>query len=295
VALAVLSMAAPPARAAARPVVYSFAAGVAAESTSPGSNPPGANDWTCQPSPAHPYPVVLLHGTVFDMTLSWQALAPLLANAGWCVFALDYGGASSTNPVGGTTPVEQSAAQLSAFVGRVLSATHASRVDLVGHSQGGGVLPRYYISFLDGATKVHALVGLAPSNHGTDVGGIITLLSVVPGGPGLLFGVWCQACVQQFRGSAFLAKMATVADTAPGVAYTVISSRYDEVVTPFQSQFLVGPQVTNITLQDQCPLDFVDHIAVTYDHIALQDVVNALDPTHAGAAVCTPVLPLAGG
>jgi triacylglycerol esterase/lipase EstA (alpha/beta hydrolase family) len=232
---------------------------------------------------------------VFDMTLSWQALAPLLANAGWCVFALDYGGASPTNPVGGTTPIEQSAAQLSAFVSRVLMATHAPRVDLVGHSQGGGVLPRYYLSFLDGAAKVHALVGLAPSNHGTDVGGFITLLSLVPGGPGLAFGPWCQACVQQFRGSSFLAKMATVSDTVPGVTYTAIASRYDEVVTPFPTQFLDGPHVTNITLQDQCPLDFVEHIGIAYDHVALQDVVNALDPTHARPAACTLVLPVNGG
>jgi hypothetical protein len=36
--------------------------------------------------------------------------------------------------------------------------------------------------------------------------------------------------------------------------------------------------VTNITLQDQCPLDLSDHLAIVYDSAALQDVVNALGP-----------------
>ena len=36
-----------------------------------------------------------------------------------------------------------------------------------GHSQ-GGMMPRYYLKFLGGASKVDDLVGLAPSNHGTD-------------------------------------------------------------------------------------------------------------------------------
>jgi triacylglycerol esterase/lipase EstA (alpha/beta hydrolase family) len=239
--------------------------------------------------------VILIHGTVFDMTLTWQALSPLLSNAGWCVFALNYGGSSPSNPIQATNPVEQSAVTLSAFVDRVLAATGARQVDLVGHSQGGGVLPRYYLDFLGGAAKVHALIGLAPSNHGTDVSHVITLLDFVPGGSKAAFGPWCQACLEQFSGSALLAKLDAAGDTRPGVHYTVIASRDDEIVTPYQTQFLKGPAVTNITLQNQCRLDGTDHVAITYDHVALQDVVNALDPRHAHPAACTPVLPLVGG
>ena len=33
------------------------------------------------------------------------------------------------------------------------------------------MMPRYYLKFLGGAAKVHTLVGLAPSNHGTDLDG----------------------------------------------------------------------------------------------------------------------------
>ena len=58
---------------------------------------------------------------------------------------------------------------------------------------------------------------------------------------------------------------------------------------------LSGTKVTNITLQDQCGVDFVDHAGLLYDAIVLHDVVNALDPAHATPPVCSPVLPAPGG
>jgi triacylglycerol esterase/lipase EstA (alpha/beta hydrolase family) len=47
----------------ALPVTYSFAAGFAAGFATPTTPPPGANDFGCTPSSAHPYPVILVHGT----------------------------------------------------------------------------------------------------------------------------------------------------------------------------------------------------------------------------------------
>ena len=73
-------------------------------------------------------------------------------------------------------------------------------------------------------------------------------------------------------------------DTQAGVTYTVIATRYDEVVTPYPHQFLKagpGAKVRNITLQDVCPLDLSEHISIAYDSNALQLVLNALDPAHA--------------
>jgi triacylglycerol esterase/lipase EstA (alpha/beta hydrolase family) len=274
------------------PVPYNFGAGVTAELVSPGSAPPGSNDWACRPSSAHPYPVILVHGTFGDMTDSWQALSPLLANNGYCVYALDYGGAPG-NPIQATGPIETSAAQLSQFVDRVLSATHASKVDVVGHSQ-GGMMPRYYLKFLGGAPKVHTLVGLAPSNHGTNLFGLVDLLGAFPSGSQFDSSL-CEACTQQTAGSPFLANLNAGGDTVAGVNYTVIETRYDEVVTPYTSAFLSGRKVTNITLQDQCPIDLADHLAVIYDSIALRDVLNALDPAHAVPPSCVPVLPVLGG
>jgi triacylglycerol esterase/lipase EstA (alpha/beta hydrolase family) len=49
--------------------------------------------------------------------------------------------------------MENSAAQLSDFVDKVLLATNSTKVDLVGHSQ-GSLMPRYYLKFLGGQNKV---------------------------------------------------------------------------------------------------------------------------------------------
>ena len=126
--------------------------------------------------------MVLVHGTFADMSDSWQALSPLLRNHGYCVFALNYGAHGGSDALGvyATGDIADSAAQLSAFVDRVLAATGAGRVDLVGHSQ-GGMMPRYYLKYLGGAAKVRTLVGLAPSNHGTTLNGLFTLGGLLAG------------------------------------------------------------------------------------------------------------------
>jgi triacylglycerol esterase/lipase EstA (alpha/beta hydrolase family) len=278
---------------AALTVLYNGIAGYAHVSST--ASPPGANNWSCKPSAAHPRPVVLVHGTFADMSDSWQALSPLLYNNGYCVFALNYGSYAFSGLLGiyGTGNIAQSAQQLSSFINRVLAATGSSQVDLVGHSQ-GGMMPRYYLRFLGGATKVHTLIGLAPSNHGTTVDGLFTLAGFFPGANAFL-GVLCPACEEQSAGSAFLTNLNAGGDTVPGVSYTVIESANDEVVTPYTSAFLSGSGVTNILLQSQCSLDQGEHLSMPYDHIADGDVLNALDPAHAVTPACTPVLPVIGG
>jgi triacylglycerol esterase/lipase EstA (alpha/beta hydrolase family) len=274
------------------PVIYNGVLGYA--QASPNASPPGANDWSCQPSAAHPRPVILVHGTFADMSNSWQALSPLLHNHGYCVFALNYGSHNGSGAIGvyGVGDIAQSAGQLSDFVDRVLAATGAAKADLVGHSQ-GGMMPRYYLKNLGGAAEVHTLVGLSPSNHGTTVDGLFTLGSYFPGANSF-FGN-CPACGQQEAGSEFITQLNSGGETVPGVDYTVIQTRYDEVVTPYASAFLSGPDVTNILLQHQCLLDLGEHLSMPYDHIADRDVLNALDPAHAVSPICTPILPVAGG
>jgi triacylglycerol lipase len=205
------------------------------------------------------------------MDKNWSTPSPHLKSAGYCVFALNYG---ETNGVYATSPVADSAQQLAPFVDKVRSATGAKKVDLVGHSQ-GGMMPRYYMGFLGGAKNVHQLIGIAPSNHGTE-GVIVPQPGAVPD-PNYT-GVGCAACADQQAGSAFMQKLNSIGDTVAGPSYTVISTVHDEVVIPYNSQFLSGParQVTNITIQDKCPADAIEHDQTPNDPVVHQIVAHAL-------------------
>lgn len=245
----------------------------------------GWNNYSCKPSTAHPRPVVLVHGTLGNSVDNWLGLAPYLKNRGYCVFSLDYGQLPGVPFFHGLGPVDKSAEQLKTFVDKVLTATGATETDLVGHSQ-GGMMPRYYVKFLGGAAKVKALVGIAPSNHGTDLGGLTHLLPYFPGAGDLLTTA-TPALADQIAYSAFLAKLNAGGDTVPGVSYTVLATKYDEVVTPYRSQFLSGSGVRNVLLQDLCPLDLSEHVSIgLFSRIAFHEVANALDPARATPTTC---------
>ncbi len=245
----------------------------------------GWNDYSCKPSAAHPRPVILVHGTFANSVDNWLGLAPYLQTRGYCVYSLDYGQLPGVPLIHGLGPIEKSAEQLQAFVDKVLTATGASETDLVGHSQ-GGMMPRYYLKFLGGAAKVHSLVGIAPSNHGTTLSGLTKLLPYFPGAEDLL-STATPAVAQEIAGSDFLTKLNAGGDTVPGVHYTVIATKYDEVVTPYRSQFLDGPDVKNVLIQDLCRLDLSEHALLGLtDRIAFHEVTNALDPAHATPTTC---------
>ncbi|MGW1468790.1 esterase/lipase family protein [Streptomyces sp. NPDC002308] len=258
-------------------------AGTAAATTS------GWNDYSCKPSAAHPRPVVLVHGTFGNSVDNWIVLAPYLVARGYCVFSLDYGQLPGVPVFNGLGPIDQSAAQLRTFVDKVLTATGASKADLVGHSQ-GGMMPNYYLKFLGGAAKVNALVALAPDNHGTTLLGLTKLLPYFPGAESLLNSA-TPGLADQVAGSPFVTKLNSLPDTVAGVKYTVISTQYDEVVTPYRTQYLSGANVRNVLLQDLCAVDVSEHVLIgTTDKIAFHEVANALDPAHATTTDCTSAL-----
>ncbi|MBZ4322420.1 esterase/lipase family protein [Streptomyces huiliensis] len=262
------------------------AAAPAAADAGAGKVSRGWNDFSCKPSSEHPRPVVLIHGTLGNSVDNWLFLAPYLKNRGYCVFSLDYGQLPGVPVFNGLGPVEKSSAQLSAYVDRVREATGAPKVDLVGHSQGGGVMPRYYLNFLDGAGKVNSLTALAPSNHGTTLSGLTKLMDLIPGARQAIHGL-TPGLTDQAVGSEFIKKLNSRPDTVPGVSYTVIATKYDEVVTPYQTAYLSGPNVRNILLQDRCAVDLSEHLAIgTIDRVAFKEVANALDPSHASPATC---------
>ncbi|SCK52785.1 triacylglycerol lipase [Streptomyces sp. WMMB 322] len=246
----------------------------------------GWNDYECKPSEKHPRPVVLVHGTGGNKIDNWLGLAPYLKKRGYCVFSLDYGQYNGIPLLHGLGPIEDSAAQLDTFVDKVLDATGTGKVDIVGHSQ-GGMMPRYYMKFLDGAEKVNALVGIAPSNHGTTLSGLTGLVDLIPGLGDAVDGL-APSLMQQKKGSDFINRLNEGGDTLPGVKYTVIATKYDQIVTPYKSQFLEGPDVNNVTLQDLCPADISEHLAVgLFDRLAFHETANALDPANAEPTTCT--------
>jgi triacylglycerol esterase/lipase EstA (alpha/beta hydrolase family) len=260
-----------------------------------GAAPAGANA-RCTPSAAHPYPVILTEGTFASMYNSFGAISPDLVDNGYCVYAFNYG---QTIPLSGfyaMGDVGASAAQLSTEVNKVLTETGASRVDIVGWSQ-GGMMPRYYINNLGGASKVNMLVGFAPSNYGTNLDGVVNLVSDF-GALGVataLLSVTCTACAEQIQGSSFLASL-NRAPTVASVKYVVIETAGDDVVTPYTNAFLPSAaNVQDVTLQSQCPQDHSDHISIPYDSNALQDMINALGPDSPGfQPSCASVGPIIG-
>jgi triacylglycerol esterase/lipase EstA (alpha/beta hydrolase family) len=272
--------------AAALTVPAATATATAAADSAPTS---GWNDFSCKPSAAHPRPVILVHGTLGNSVDNWLSLAPYLESRGYCVYSLDYGQLAGVPVFHGLGPIDASAQQLSAYVDRVLAATGAAKADLVGHSQ-GGMMPRYYLKFLGGAAKVNALVGIAPDNHGATLSGLTNLLPYFPGASDLIKAT-TPGLADQIPGSDFLTKLNAGGDTVPGVHYTVIATKYDEVATPWQSQYLSGSDVHNVLLQDLCPVDLSEHVVIgLFDRIAFHEVANALDPAHATATTCASAL-----
>ncbi|HZQ86163.1 MAG TPA: alpha/beta fold hydrolase [Acidimicrobiales bacterium] len=255
-------------------------------STYTDQSPPGANDWSCKPTTAHPRPLVLVHGLGATAAENWNYLSPILEADGYCVYALTYGVDSRYPYMGGVIAMEQSSHELDAFVHRVLTATGAAQVDLVGHSE-GTVMPQYWLWKLGGAPLVHEYVALTPLYDGTTFNGIASLESYDQGGAFAQFASgYCGSCLEFIKGSPFLTDLYRNGVAAPGVHYTTIMTTHDELVTPYTSGNLDSPQATNIVIQNVCPNDLSEHGALAFDPVAARLVQNALDPSTAVAPTC---------
>ena len=284
------------------PVPYAFLTSAVIGGLAVDADPPGANNWSCKPSKAHPRPVVLVHGLLGNKATNWQTFAPLLANNGYCVFALTYGQSSQIpapgNQVfGGLQAMEKSAVQLADFISKVRASTKASQVDILGHSE-GTVVPDYYAKFLGGAKYIHSYVSLAPIWHGTDPAGLNALVTL-----GAPFGVsplvfktlepYFASGPEFLADSTFMKKLRSGGTPAvKGISYTNIVTKYDELVVPYTSGVQSG--MTNLVVQDYCSLDLTEHFEIAADPVAAALVLNALDPAHPRAVPCRLVLPFVG-
>ena len=291
--------------AAPLPVTYNFLAGISAELDDHGGSLPGSNDYTCRPSRSHPNPVVLVHGTGGSQQTNWISMVPTLKNEGYCVFALTYGELSSVWPVsriGGLGPMDASAWQLKLFVDNVLAETGAEKVDIVGHSQGTQI-PTYWAKYYGGAPDIDKYVSLAPYWQGQDDGSdqsnvTSTFVEGLGLSPDVVPDTTCPGCVDAPADQSF--KEAINAGGGPyveGITYTNIVTSNDQVISPYTSGILAGPdgiEVTNIVVQDTCPVDRSDHLSIVANQRSAAMVLNALDPEHPRAVPCLAVPPYTG-
>lgn len=282
----------------------SFPAALTTSIVSPTKDPAGANDWNCKPSRKHPRPVILVHGTWENAYDNWNGLSPIIKNEGYCIFALNYGNTTGIGFLNGTGDMIDSANAIGPFVDRVLARTGAQKVDLIGHSQGGALI-RYYANRIGGTAKVNQVIALAPSNHPTTLSGITELgkqLNILGAALDVLNAIKMPAAAQQADRSPnppapFYQQVNGNGETIPGMVYTNIITKNDEVVTPYtQGAITAGPgaSVANITIQNVCGIDQSEHLSLPYSLNVAQIVLNKLDPGDQRPIFCYPQAPIVG-
>ena len=171
----------------------------------------------------------------------------------------------------------QIAGEYVVFALRTMAARSGHKVDVLGYSQ-GGMLPRWALRWWpDTRALVDDVVGLDPSNHGT-LDAVASCQQPCP-----------VADRQQATGSNFLTALNSGAETFAGIDYTVVYSHTDEIVVPnldatgSSSLHTGGGHIANIAVQDICPNDASDHLAMgSYDPVGYALVIDAF--THAGVA-----------
>ncbi|KAG0034131.1 hypothetical protein BGZ82_005859 [Podila clonocystis] len=240
------------------------------------------NDWTCKPNAQHLTPLVLVHATFPTAAVNWAYHGTRFTLKGYCVYQLDYGHVPQLPGIGGMDLIENSAEQLKVFVDKVLNATGSSKVDILGHSQ-GGLMPLYYMKRLGGADKVRKLGALAPATHGTDLSGVVTLgrqINLYDPVTSIL-NKFCAACMQMVYDSSFMQALFADEDTVPGVEYLMLATKYDEVITPYTRSWLrdQNPLVKNKKIQDYCTFDITEHIGMFANSLAFNIMDDFFTPS----------------
>jgi triacylglycerol esterase/lipase EstA (alpha/beta hydrolase family) len=218
--------------------------------------------WIAQASPASAAtndPVIVVAGT-FSPSFANQLIAQRLRNQGFDVTVFQL-------PTLGTQSITTTAKSLGPIVDQVRARTGASRVDLVGHSQ-GGLVARDYVKNNGGAAKVDKIVTLGTPHYGTALANLATLVT---------FGtcVNLQGCKDMQQGSTYLNNLNAGSDVISPTKIVSIRTQQDEVVFPI-SNSVVKDGATNIRLQDKCPLRVVDHLTLITDGAVASGVISAL-------------------
>jgi triacylglycerol lipase len=210
-------------------------------------------------SAAVPDTVIIVAGT-FSPAIANEPLAARLRADGFTVRIFEL-------PTLGTQDINLSAQALNTFADGVRAQTGASKVDLIGHSQ-GGLVARSYVKSYGGAGEVDSLITLGTPNRGTYVANLVGFLG---------FGncLTVVACQQMSIGSSYLDNLNAGDDTIGSVRYTTFRTLQDELVRPVDNATLFDG-ATNVLVQSKCWLRVVGHLGLILDGAVYSGVRQAL-------------------
>lgn len=203
-------------------------------------------------------PVIIVAGTFSPAFANEPLRARLLAD-GYDAYIYELPGL-------GVGDIAETSEPLVDFVDDILSATGATKVDLIGHSQ-GGLVARYYVKELGGASKVDSLISLGAPHYGTVLANMGNVLGIS--------GI-CESCEQMSVGSDFLEGLNAGDDTIGSVDYTNLYTAYDEIVFPWWNSKL-NDGATNVKIQSQCWFRVVGHLGLIVDGTVYSGVEDALE------------------
>jgi triacylglycerol lipase len=204
-------------------------------------------------------PVIIVAGT-FSPAIANEPLAARLRADGHTVHIFEL-------PALGTGDIRATARALNTFADGIRSRYGASRVDLIGHSQ-GGLVARAYVKYEGGAAEVDSLISLGTPNYGTSIANIVAFF-----GLGNCIGI--TACNQMAIGSSFLNDLNAGDDTIGNVRYTNLYTSFDELVRPVDNARM-NDGATNVRVQSQCWARVVGHLGLIVDGTVYSGVQDAL-------------------
>ncbi|WP_026453918.1 esterase/lipase family protein [Saccharomonospora iraqiensis] len=207
-------------------------------------------------------PMILVHGTGATPEENWSAgYARALPRRGFPVCTVELPERALVDLQVSVEYVVHAIREVSRLSGR--------EVSLIGHSQ-GGLHPVWALRFWPGlADRVEDAIGLASPYGGTQA----TDLQCRDGS--------CTTAYWQMRQGADYIRALRRHTPPEGVSYTSIGSRTDQLVFP-APQATSLPGARNIFVQDVCPARPVDHLAMAFDNVAFELVLDAV--THPGPA-----------
>ncbi|WP_067820720.1 alpha/beta fold hydrolase [Nocardia inohanensis] len=211
------------------------------------------------------HPILMIHGTNATLEKSLGPTYQALLADGRCVYGPDYDSSRA---------LAESTGYFTAVAERILAVNDAASIDLVGKSQGGLIARAVSLELAQRPSNpVRRVISVSGPQRGIDPAGSAELGALALRLPGLP-----PAMHDMIAGSEFLTGLDRGQPAAPGVRYTMIGTRSDQIVTPYTRSFLDAPNVENVTLQDGCPEDLAGHLAESTDPRTIDLTLHALDP-----------------